>query len=61
MSRPHHRPTQKTSAFFDEVEGGTDPALLTEAADRAAILLVRGARESSDDAVASTMVSSSRR
>lgn len=56
MSRPHHRPTQKTSAFFDEVEGGADPALVTEAADRAAILLVRGARESTDDAVAERLL-----
>ena len=56
MSRPHHRPTQKTAAFFDEVEGGADPALLTEAADRAALLLVRGARESSDDAVAERLL-----
>lgn len=52
MTRPHHRPTQKTSAFFDAVEGGTDPALVTEAADRAAALLVRGARASGDDEVA---------
>lgn len=52
MSRPHHRPTQKTSAFFDAVEGGADPALVTEAADRAATLLVRGSRASDDDGVA---------
>lgn len=51
VSRPHHRPAQKTSLFFDGVEGGTDPALVTEAADRAATLLVRGARESSDGEV----------
>lgn len=56
MTRPHHRPTQKTTAFFDEVEGGTDPALVTEAADRAATLLVRGARASADDAVAERLL-----
>ena len=56
MTRPHHRPTQKTSAFFDEVEGGADPALVTEAADRAATLLVRGARASADDAVAERLL-----
>ena len=56
MSRPHHRPTQKTSAFFDGVEGGTDPALVTEAADRAATLLVRGARASTDDEVADRLL-----
>ncbi|GAB2640817.1 hypothetical protein GCM10027270_31800 [Nocardioides ginkgobilobae] len=52
MSRPHHRPTQKTSAFFDAVEGGADPALVTEAGDRAATLLVRGSRASDDEGVA---------
>jgi len=52
VSRPHHRPTQKTSAFFDAVEGGADPALVTEAADRAATLLVRGSRASDDEGVA---------
>jgi hypothetical protein len=56
VTRPHHRPTQKTSAFFDEVEGGADPALVTEAADRAATLLVRGARASADDAVAERLL-----
>jgi hypothetical protein len=56
VTRPHHRPTQKTSAFFDEVEGGADPALVTEAADRAATLLVRGARASVDDAVAERLL-----
>ncbi len=47
---------QKTSAFFDDVEGGVDPALVTEAADRAAQLLVRGARESGDEAVAERLL-----
>ncbi|WP_341241731.1 hypothetical protein [uncultured Nocardioides sp.] len=54
--RPHHRPMQMTSAFFDDVEGGVDPALVTEAADRAAQLLVRGARESDDEAVAERLL-----
>ena len=31
--------------FFDDIVGGDDPALVSEAADRAATLLVRGARE----------------
>ena len=56
MSRPHHRPTQKTSAFFDAVEGGADPALVTEAGDRAATLLVRGSRASDDEAARWTVV-----
>lgn len=34
--------------LFDELEGGTDPAEVTQAADRAATLLVRGAREAGD-------------
>lgn len=53
--RPH-KPRPKTTAFFDEYVGGTDPALVTEAADRAAALLVRGAREADDDAVADRIV-----
>jgi len=42
--------------FFDDLLGGTDPALVSEAADRAAALLVRGARESGDDAVAERLL-----
>lgn len=38
--------------FFADLVGGTDPAKVTEAADRAAHLLVRGARESGDAQVA---------
>lgn len=56
VSRPHHRPTQKTTAFFDTVEDGTDPALVSEAADRAAAVLVRGARASTADAVADRLL-----
>lgn len=55
-NRPHHRPTQRHAAFFDDVVGGQDPALVTEAADRAAALLVRGARESGDDQVADRLL-----
>jgi hypothetical protein len=40
------------SNFFEGLTGGTDPALVSEAADRAATLLVRGARESGDAATA---------
>ena len=54
--RPHHRPLARWSGYFDEFEGGTDPALVTEAADRAATLLVRGAREHGDDAVADRLL-----
>jgi hypothetical protein len=55
-SRPHHRPTQRDATYFDAFVGGDDPALVTEAADRAAQLLVRGARESDDDAVADRLL-----
>ena len=55
-SRPHHRPAQRDADFFDDYVGGTDPALVSEAADRAAALLVRGARESDDDAVADRLL-----
>ncbi len=54
--RPHHRPTQRDAAYFDEFVGGADPAVVSEAADRAAQLLVRGARESEDDEVADRLL-----
>lgn len=44
--RPHHRPMTPGDAFFAELDGGADPALLREAGDLAATLLVRGARGS---------------
>ncbi len=42
--------------FFDGLVGGTDPALVSEAADRAATLLVRGARDAGDAEVADRLV-----
>ena len=42
--RPHHRPVRPGNDFFDAREGGEDPAALTEAAEVAATLLVRGVR-----------------
>ena len=50
--RPHHKPLRLESAYFEAIEGGQDPALVSEAADRAANLLVRGARSADDPAVA---------
>jgi len=44
------------AAFFEAVVGGTDPAVVSEAADRAATLLVRGARASGDAEVARRIV-----
>jgi hypothetical protein len=42
--------------FFEALVGGTDPALVSEAADRAAALLVRGARNSADAEVAERLL-----
>lgn len=42
--------------FFAEIAGGADPAKLREAGDLAATILVRGARESDDPAVAERIV-----
>lgn len=49
--RSYHRPAVLGAAYFEAVTGGADPALVSEAADRAAVLLVRGARASDDAAV----------
>ena len=54
--RIHHRPMSRGSAFFDEITGGTDPAMLREAGDLAATILVRGAREADDPALAERIV-----
>ncbi len=54
--RPHHRPLTPGDGFFAAIEGGADPALVTEAAERAAMLLVRGAREHSDAALVDRLV-----
>jgi hypothetical protein len=40
------------AGFFAEIIGGEDPARVSEAADRAANLLVRGARSTDDPAIA---------
>lgn len=42
--RSHHRPMFKSAAFFDHLESGPDPARVSEAAERSATALVRGAR-----------------
>lgn len=54
--RGHHRPAPRGGEFFDAFVGGDDPARVSEAADRAAVLLVRGARQQGDDAVAERLV-----
>ncbi len=42
--------------FFESLTGGADPAAVREAADRAATLLVRGAREADDAEVAERLL-----
>ncbi len=42
--------------LFDSLVGGADPAEVSEAADRAATLLVRGARRAGDDDVVERLV-----
>ncbi len=54
--RPHHRPSAPGSRYFEAISSGVDPAELQEAADRAATLLVRGARDSGDDDVAERLL-----
>ena len=44
------------STFFEALTDGADPALVSEAADRAAQLLVRAARDSGDSAVADRLL-----
>jgi hypothetical protein len=46
--RPYHRPAVPGDRFFEGIAEERDPALLAQAADRAAVLLVRGARDSED-------------
>ena len=43
-------------SFFEALTGGTDPALVSEAADRAAQLLVRGTKDAADAAVAERLL-----
>lgn len=52
----HHRPALPGATHFQSIPGEDDPALRTEAADRAAELLVRGARSADDEAVVARVV-----
>ena len=54
--RAHHRPAAPGNHYFEAISAGVDPAELQEAADRAATLLVRGAHDSGDDAVAERLL-----
>jgi hypothetical protein len=54
--RRHHRPSLPGAAHFEAVEGDVDPAVLREAADRAATALVRGARGQADEELVARVV-----
>jgi hypothetical protein len=52
----HHRPALPGAAHFEGIPADEDPALRTEAADRCATLLVRGARDQADEQVVARVV-----
>jgi hypothetical protein len=52
----HHRPALPGPGAFASLPGEDDPAVRSEAADRCATLLVRGARDSTDEAVVARVV-----
>ena len=54
--RRHHRPRLPGAQHFEALEGDVDPATLSEAADRAAAALVRGARDRADEALVARVV-----
>src|SRR4051795_6909326 len=54
--RPHHRPMLPGAAHFEAITDDADPAARTEAADRCASLLVRGAHDTDDAAVVARVV-----
>ena len=54
--RRHHRPRFPGAKHFEAIEGTVDPASLSEAADRAAAALVRGARDQADEALVARVV-----
>jgi hypothetical protein len=54
--RHHHRPSMPGAQAFEAIEGDADPAALSEAADRAAHALVRGARTQADEALVDRVV-----
>jgi len=52
----HRRPTFPGAGHFDTLIGDDDPAARSEAADRCATLLVRGAHEPDDEAIVERVV-----
>jgi hypothetical protein len=59
MSEPtprHHRPLLPGAGRFEALPGDIDPAVRSEAADRCATLLVRGAHDTADEDVVARVV-----
>ena len=57
QSRPrHHRPMLPGAGTFESLPGDADPSVRSEAADRCATLLVRGAHGTEDEAVIARVV-----
>lgn len=56
MTRPHHRPMLPGADLFDEIEAGIDPAVMGEAASRAATALVRRGRAEADEALVARVI-----
>ncbi len=54
--RRHHRPSMPGAQHLEALAGDVDPATLSEAADRAAQALVRGARDRADEALVTRVV-----
>jgi hypothetical protein len=52
----HHRPLLPGAGQFETLPGDADPAVRSEAADRCATLLVRGAHDTADEEVVSRVV-----
>ena len=52
----HHKPAMPGAAHFEALTGDLDPAERSEAADRCATLLVRGARDVDDEEVVARVV-----
>src|SRR3954449_7369580 len=52
----HHRPMLPGAAHFERIVDDVDPAVRSEAADRCATLLVRGAHDTADEAVIARVV-----